>query len=95
MTTYRARTPVYSGIQWTGSNLAEVSAFVQARHSAVVTFTVEEDQLLVGRAPWPFSLFVPVGSHAIYGPIYGADTTQASWGVKSADEVTTQLEPVP
>lgn len=95
MTTYQPRRPTFSGIQWTGSNMPEVSDFVAARHKAAVTYSVEEDGMLIGRAPWPFSLFVPQGHHVIYGPTYGDDVTQAGWSVKTPDEVAAQFEPVP
>ncbi len=89
--TYRAKTPTFEAVQWTGSNQQEVADFVAPRNTLPVTFRIE-DGLLIGRDGSYFSLFLPVGSYAVHGPAFGADVSQAGLSVKSADEFATQFE---
>lgn len=86
--------PTYESIQWTGLNQPAVETFVNTHlgHSATYEVT-EDDTLRAVKSPW-FNLFVELNHHVLYGPVFGSDTTQAGFVMRTPGEFTAQFETV-
>lgn len=91
--TYRERTPTYDAVQWTGSNLEEVRAFVDARRGGSAVYAVN-DGVLSATESWYFRLFVETDGYVVHGPLFSTDVSQATLLTKTAAEFATQYEQV-
>lgn len=92
------KTPTFETIQWTGSNLQDVSNFVNQRNVTTVNFSVLSDGpdqgALVGSDGSYFSLFVLPSSHILYGPRWDSDVSWANFQTRSPSELSAQFQEV-
>lgn len=91
---YRERVPTYDAVQWTGSNIEEVRAFVDSRRSGTAVYAVNDGVLSITES-WYFRLFAEPNGYVVHGPVFGADVSQASLLTKTGAEFATQYEQLP
>lgn len=97
----RKRIPTYETVQWTGSNLAACTEFVEDRlpsqvtSLSVTTIVDPPDNVNTFQASGlMFGVTARLDHHIVYGPIYGDDRAGAHFVVEEPTVMPTRYEEV-
>ena len=98
--TVKLKEPTFEEVQWTGANLATIRSFVDGilgptHEGARRTYAEQDDgALMIYDSATMMSAYLNTSDWLLFGPLFGADKSQAGWRTTSPSEFTSQYETV-